>query len=287
MNILKILSHFSQIIPLFFFLVLVKPFPFSIKVKIGSLFFKILIISIPKLKKRIKDNISIAFPNMNKKKQKEFIRNFSLNAGKTFTELLHNEEYQKKISLFNYNKNDLLPIFQAKKEGKPIIIVSGHFGPWESIRAVLKINNLETAAIYKKNSNIFYEKIHLNCIKKGGEPIFPVGLDGTRKMLKYLKNGGIVAVMIDQAVGNGVKFPFFGKPAKTSTSIAKIAINLNALIIPAFALRKKNDSVDIIFQPPIKISNVDDMTIELNYRLEMVIRESPVHWYWIHKRWKD
>jgi len=287
MNILKTLYHFCQIIPLFFFLILVKPFPFSVKVKIGSLFFKFLILNIPKLKKRIKNNISIVYPNMNKKKQKEFISNFSLNAGKTFTELLHNEEYQKKISLFNYNKNDLLPILQAKKNGKPIIIVSAHFGPWESIRAVLKINNLETAAIYKKNSNTFYESIHQNCIKKGGEPIFPIGLEGTRKMLKHLKNGGIVAIMIDQAVSDGVKFPFFGKPAKTTTSIAKIAINLNALVVPAFAFRKENDYVDIIFQNPIKISNIKDITLELNKRLEDIIMKSPVHWYWIHRRWKD
>ncbi len=287
MNILKNLSYFYQIIPLFFFLFLVKPFPFSIKVKIGSIFFKALIISIPKLKKRIKNNLLIAFPNMNKKKQKEFISNFSLNFGKTFTELLHNEEYQKKISLFNYDKSDLLPIYEAKKNGTPIIIVSGHFGPWESIRAVLKINNLETAAIYKKNSNIFYEKIHLNSIKKGGEPIFSIGLNGTRKMLKYLKNGGMVAVMIDQAVSDGVKFPFFGKEAKTTTSIAKIAINLNALIVPAFAFRKENNTVDVIFQSPVTVSNVEDITTELNKRLEDVIKKSPANWYWLHRRWKD
>ena len=287
MKQIKTINYFFQVLPLYLYIFFTKFLPFNKRVIIGGYLLKYFILNNNNLKKRIIRNLEIAFPNFNEEEKINFINEFSFNAGKTFTEFFYNKEYQKMTSKFKFNNEGLIPILNAKKNNKPIFIVSGHYGPWESIRAILKEKNLETGAVYKKNNNTFYEKFHLNAIKRGGEPIFPIGLDGTRKMLKYLKKGGIVAIMIDQAVSDGEKFPFFDRPAKTSTSIAKIAIKLNALIVPAFALRKKDNSVEITFERPITISNVNQITLELNKLLEKVIKKDPVHWYWLHRRWKD
>ena len=283
----KTINHFIQVLPLYFFVFLTKFLPFDKRVLIGGYFLKYIITSNNKLKTRIKNNLEIAFPNLNSKEKIDFINNFSFHAGKTFTEHFYNKDYQKMTSRFNFNSDGLNPIFDAKENNKPVFIVSGHFGPWESIRAILKENNLETGAVYKKNNNIFYEKFHLNAIKKGGQPIFSVGLDGTRQMIKYLKKGGIVAIMIDQAIGGGEKFIFFNKPAKTSTSIAKIAMKLDALIVPAFAYRKKDNSVEITFEKPINKESISQITSDLNNILEDKIRIDPVQWYWLHRRWKE
>ena len=66
------------------------------------------------------------------------------------------------------------------------------------------------AALYQRNRNVFYERLHLKAIKEGGEPIFEVGRSGTRKMITLIKSGGVVALMIDQAVKGGNTLNFLG-----------------------------------------------------------------------------
>ena len=167
------------------------------------------------------------------------------------------------------------------------MIISGHLGPWEAVRAVLKMNNLTSGAIYKKNRNQFYETLHLNAIKSGGQPVFATGLSGTKKMIKYLKSGGIVAVMLDQAASDGEFFNFLGVPAKTTTSIAKIALSVNALVVPAYAIRDiSSQDINVFFENPIKSQNYQEMTAKLTQSIEKRVLANPTQWYWLHRRWK-
>ena len=96
------------------------------------------------------------------------------------------------------------------------------------MRAVLNKYGLTSGAIYQRNRNVFYERLHLRAIREGGEPILEVGTSGTRKMISLIKSGGVIALMIDQAVKEGEYFQFLGRPAKTSTAIAEISLKYNA-----------------------------------------------------------
>ena len=77
-----------------------------------------------------------------------------------------------------------------------------------------------------------------------------------------------------------------GLPAKTSFAIASIAIKYNALIIPAYALRKNEQLVEIQIEPSVTLSNPTKIMGELNLSLESIITKYPSQWYWIHNRWK-
>ena len=106
-------------------------------------------------------------------------------------------------------------------------------------------------------------------------------------MVKYLRRGGIVAIMLDQAVEDGEYFDFFGVPAKTATSAAKIAIKLNALVVPSYAIRsKKTDKIKIYFEDPIPNSNYRNMTAMITKSIETRVSNNPEQWYWLHRRWK-
>ena len=106
-------------------------------------------------------------------------------------------------------------------------------------------------------------------------------------MVKYLKKGGIVAVMLDQATSDGEFFDFLGVPAKTATSIAKIALKLNALVVPSYAVRsRKNHSISIYFEEPIGHTTYQEMTSKLTQSIENRVVTDPEQWYWLHKRWK-
>lgn len=199
---------------------------------------------------------------------------------------MFNKEFQRRSHRIKYNKKELMPLIAAKKINQPIIIISGHIGSWEAVRAVLKNYDLTSAALYQRNRNVFYERLHLKAIKEGGEPIFEVGRSGTRKMIALIKSGGVVALMIDQAVKGGQYFKFLGVPAKTSISIAEISMKYDALLIPAYGIRTDNSDIKVTFDKPIELKSVSHITKEMNLSLEKRIIEAPTQWYWPHRRWK-
>jgi KDO2-lipid IV(A) lauroyltransferase len=228
----------------------------------------------------------LIYPNWSHQKRKEFIKENSKMIGKSFIELMFNKEFQRRSHRIKYNKKELMPLIAAKKINQPIIIISGHIGSWEAVRAVLKNYDLTSAALYQRNRNVFYERLHLKAIKEGGEPIFEVGRSGTRKMITLIKSGGVVALMIDQAVKGGQYFKFLEVPAKTSTSIAEISMKYNALLIPAYGIRTHDSDIKVTFDKPIELKSVSYITKEMNLSLEKRIIEAPTQWYWPHRRWK-
>ncbi len=283
----KLIYDGIEIFPLLVFITLTKLLSLKKRTAVGGWIISWLIRVNSNLRSRVIKNLELVMPSKTTSEKKSFLRELGWYLGVTFTELIFNAEFQKTKDNFSYSKNDLKPLFEAQKQGRPVIIVSAHLGPWEAIRAVLKTHNLTTGAIYKKNKNRFYENLHLKAIKYGGEPIFSTGLSGTRNMVKYLKNGGAVAVMLDQAASDGEFFNFLGLPAKTATSIAKIALKLDALVVPAYAIRSTNNQkIKIYFEEAILHTNYQEMTAQLNKSIERRILCHPEQWYWVHKRWK-
>ena len=280
------LISFLEYCPFWIFIRIMKLFKFRSRISISSKIISFVLRNTPKYKKRVFNNLSLIYPKMSDFEKNKFLQNFSNNLGLTFSEFLFNEEYHKYQNVKLKDDSQITEIIEAVKINRPVLIVSGHIGPWEAVRALFKRNGIETAAVYRKSKNIFYQPYHHNSIEAGGKPIFQVGRSGTTAMIKYLKQGGVVCMMIDQAVSEGKYIDFMGFPAKTSLAIASIAIKYNALIIPAYALRKNENLVEIQIEPSVTLSNPSKIMEKLNLSLENIIIQYPSHWYWIHNRWK-
>lgn len=276
-----------EMFPLVVFIALTKFFSLKLRVALGGLIVSWGIRTSQKLNKRVIENLNLTMPHKSRFEKHLFVKEFSKLIGKTFIELIFNSEFQQASKCFNYKKKELKPLIGAHQQGRPIIIVSAHLGQWEAVRAVLKMHGLAAGAIYKKNKNQFYEALHLKAIKAGGEPIFATGLSGTKKMVRFLKEGGIIAIMLDQAASDGEFFDFLGVPAKTSTSVAKIALKLNALVVPAYGIRQPTgEFIDVSFETPVEHTNYQDMTSKLTNSIQSRVLSNPSQWYWLHRRWK-
>ena len=280
------LRQFLEILPFYSLITILRIFPFEKRVYWGGQVCKILLPRVKKFNERVDTNLKFVCPKMSRHERKEFIKENSKMIGKSFIELMFNREFQRYINKINYKKIELAPLIEAKSTGQPVIIISGHIGSWEAVRAVLKTNGLTSGAIYQRNRNVFYERLHLRAIKEGGEPILEVGTSGTKKMIALIRSGGIIALMIDQAVKEGDYFQFLGKPAKTSTSIAEISLKYNALLIPAYGIRRSDDKIDVTFDKPIRLTTVKAITKKMNASLEKRLKSNPTQWYWPHRRWK-
>ncbi len=262
-------------------------FPMRFRGALIARFAGFILPKIPNLRRRLMQNLDLIYPGIPRSKKLTIATEVVSNSARSLSELLMNKEFRTRQDLFEASGPGLSVLQRAKEEGKGAIIVSAHFGQWEAIRHVLKEQDMETGAVYRENTNPFYEKLFLKNIRMGGEPIVARGMAGNKAMLKHLRNGGFFALLVDQKVHQDEVLPFLGKPAMTTTSPAHMALKFGIPLVPAFATRNKNgQTIDIEFQEPIENGDPLDMTMEINHRLEEKIRENPGQWYWLHKRWE-
>ena len=280
------LRQLLEIIPFYFLIIALKFFPFEKRIYWGGQLCELILPRVRKFYERVDANLRFVYPNMSDHERKEFIKENSKMIGKSFIELMFNREFHKRSHKIKYKKIQLAPLIEAKNIGRPIIVISGHIGSWEAVRAILRRHGLTSGAIYQRNRNIFYEQLHLSAIKEGGQPIVEVGTSGTRKMISLIRSGGVMALMIDQAVKEGKYFQFLGRPAKTSTSIAEIALKYHALLIPAYGIRRDDDSIEVSFEKPLELKTPFYITQKMNISLEKRVKANPTQWYWPHRRWK-
>jgi hypothetical protein len=115
------------------------------------------------------------------------------------------------------------------------------------------------------------------------------------QMLKTLREGRVVAVMLDQNVqpGDGIFVRFFGRPACTTTVAAALAIKTGAPVVPAHCVRRADGRYRMVYGPPVEWTgtgrrdeDIKALTQQLTTVIEGWVRETPEQWLWLHRRWK-
>ncbi len=210
------------------------------------------------------------------------------NMGKTLFEIYHCAEFQKHPNNFDVSGPGIEALVEARAQGKGAIIVSGHFGQWEAIRAVLKSRGMETGAVYRRQNNRHYERRLHAGIQAGGQPIFQTGRQGTKDLVRHLSRGGFVAILLDEKTADGQPMPFLGHDALTSLSAARLALKYGVPMVPAYGTRGDSDGeFKVEFEDPIAHSDAHAMTTAFNESLSARILAKPDQWYWMLGRWKS
>ena len=115
------------------------------------------------------------------------------------------------------------------------------------------------------------------------------------RVMRTLREGGIVAVLIDQNVQeqDGVFVPFFGRPACTTTAAAALALKTGAAIVPVRCPLGPDGRYRMVYGPTVawtgtgrRDEDVVALTAHLTSIIEGWVREAPEQWLWIHRRWK-
>jgi KDO2-lipid IV(A) lauroyltransferase len=243
-----------------------------------------------KSKKQIIKNLEKA--NIQKKQNlKKIASNVLGNYGRIFAEYVHLEDFRNdKLKKF-ISIEGLEHLYYLKKSQKKAIFISGHFNNFELMAMQIEKVGIELAAIYRPLNNVFLNKtmekirtenICKNQIKKGRA--------GSREIIKNVKNGKSIAIMIDQRVREGEKVNLFNHLATTTTIPAQLIKKYNCELVPVYIERTKNNYFKMFVSKPIKINNkktIIEITKFLNDLLERMILRNVDQWIWTHNRWKD
>ena len=238
--------------------------------------------------KKAYNNIKNVMPEKSENEIKKIIKDMWENLGKVVGEYPHlsklDPEKNNKIQV--YGKKNLLLI---KKTKTPAIFFSGHLANWEILPNVAIKNGVPVLSIFRRPNNPFINFL----IKyiRSNLPMAPKGKEGAKQLIYSLKKGTSIGLVIDQKMNDGIKVPFFNKPAMTSDALAQLCLRIKSLVLPVEVERIKNTNFKITFHDPLKITKngksktpVQIMT-EVNLIMEKWIRKNPGQWLWLHRRW--
>jgi KDO2-lipid IV(A) lauroyltransferase len=255
---------------------------------------RILYALLPKLQKTAEVNLRIAFPDWSGAQRKTVIRGMIRNLGWMAAEFARlpklTKENIEKVVILDGHENFL----EGHRRGKGVLYLTGHVGAWElsSFSHALYGYPLHYMARRIDNKRIDALVNGYRCLS-GDRPIFKN--ESARVMLKVLKEAGTVGILADQNTmpEEAVFVDFFGKPASTTTGIARVALHTDAAVVPCYAVWDANlRKYRLRFERPVELIRTGDSerdvlenTQKFTKVIEEIIRKYPEQWVWIHGRW--
>lgn len=240
------------------------------------------------LRRRVRNNLELVYPDKVVEEREAILRAFASTVGNTFVNVLHTKDFLASMDRITIKPGSGLDaVLDAQKAGRPAILVSGHYGPWEATRVAMQSLGLQPAAFYRPLKNRFANKDLVRRYSDFGKPMFPKGPSGTRAVVKHLRQGGLLCLMHDQRVIDGAVLDFLGQPALTSTVAADLALKFDAVIVPVYPRwMDDNFHIEIDFEDPLDHTDALSMTRAMNDSLTARVHQDPRQWYWLHRRWR-
>ncbi len=179
----------------------------------------------------------------------------------------------------------------ARKKGA--ILVTGHIGSWEVLAAFVAMRGFPLYVVGARLYDPRLDRLLLKMRASGRYRNIPRG-GSTQKLLKILRRGNVLGILIDQDTRvAGAFVPFFGKLAYTPVGAAILSIKTGAALVPVYIHLDEKYRHTIHILPEFECELTGDtradatrMTAELTQILESFIRQHPTQWVWMHERWK-
>lgn len=282
----KTVAHHVRYLPLWSALTFVRWRSFDLRSRGLGTTFAAVMRWFPPARHRFDREARRVFPDMTRHDRARLGQGMGRHMGRTLFEIYHGAEFQTQTQKFQVFGPGLDVLLETQAAGKGAIIVSGHFGQWEAIRAVLRMHGLESGAVYRPNKNRHYERRLRAGIEASGKPIMATGNVGTRALVRHLRGGGIISILLDEKYAEGVPLPFLGHDALTSLSAAQLALKYDLPLIPAYGTRLDDENAfRVDFETPIPHTDSITMTRAFNDSLSARIMADPDQWYWMLRRW--
>jgi KDO2-lipid IV(A) lauroyltransferase len=261
--------------------------PYRVRVPLAGWCVAHLIAPVAGYKKRVRNNLARILPLMPAIQRKVLETQVPDNVGRTLIEIYSGAEFVAQVLDTPVIGEGFDAILQARERGQGVILVAGHFGNYDVVRAVLAARGHKIGGLYNPMRNPYFNAHYCKTIGAISQPMFARGRRGLAEMVRFLRSGGMVGMLIDQHMAGGKNLTFFGQVARTALSAAEMSLKYNLLLVPINAIRQPDGlSFLIVVDKPIQHGDPAIMTQSLNDSLEVLVRAHPEQWFWIHRRWR-
>ena len=258
--------------------------------RLGALVYRVM----PETRALTVRHLGMAFKEKSEKEIKVLARQVFVMLGKNGGEILRStrinslEQLNTILTTHGYENFE-----KANAKGKGVIFLTCHLGAFD-----LQVTNMAMRGL---NPNIIGTPLkdeRLNNLlwnyRNGHGAVAIARGKETFRMIKVLKSGGSVALLIDQDTKvKNVFVDFFGMPAATPVGATMMAMKTGAAVVPTYIHLGEDRMQHMHILPEIEMRISDDEeadqlynTQQLTSFIEETIRKYPSQWVWMHERWK-
>jgi KDO2-lipid IV(A) lauroyltransferase len=262
-------------------------FPYEKRVRLGGFLMQRLLSRPMGYRKRIINNLAFIYPDMPRSDALTLTAKIENSVGRSIVELASPKGLMAKAASAPLTGEGVNELIAHTNSNKPVILVSGHFGNYDAVRYALLHRGLKVGGLYRKMRQERFNNLYVSRISAVGGALFPRSRNGMAKMVRFLKEGNVLALLIDQHIRAGLPLDFMGKQAYTALSAAEMALKYDAVVFPVYGVRQPDGlSFEIKIEAPIAHSDAKKMTQDLNHSLSKMVTQHKEQWFWVHKRWK-
>ncbi|NWE52425.1 lysophospholipid acyltransferase family protein [Brevundimonas sp. P7753] len=235
-------------------------------------------------------NLRIAFPDIDAAERDRLAIDQWEQTGRTFAEMAVMDRLTPssgRIDLVGFER-----LHAIRDSGRPVVFASGHLANFEIMASAILAAGVPCQVTYRAANNPYVEvQIRQSRARYGIKLFAPKG-DGTRELMAGMKRGESVALLVDQKYDQGPEVEFFGQPVNASPGAARLALKFGTVIQPLSVVRLPGVRFRVTAHEPITVPDTGDKAADVlagvqavNRFVEDRVREHPVDWFWVHKRW--
>lgn len=195
--------------------------------------------------------------------------------------------YERRLRQVEFENLDTLE--SATKLGHGVVLLMAHMGPWEAVPSVILdlIHNLGTqlGAIYRPLNNKHIEDWYRCERESQGVKLFN-RKEGLSQVFRFVRSGGVLAVLADQRVKTGEASKLFGESALTTPLVGLLAKRAHAPVVSLTLGFDSSCKVKIGFRLVCfkeAKSRVDYAKLT-NQELERMLSTDVTNGFWLHRR---
>ena len=242
------------------------------------------------------DNLRQAFPELDERQRDERVRAVYRHFCGLFLDIV---QLPRAMNVRTWRRHLQLvggrAVVDGLLSGRPLLLVTAHFGNWEMGGYALGLLGFRTFAIARKLDNPHLDDFFRRRFRERTRQQILDKNDDYERIQEVLAGGGALGTLADQDAGaKGLFVEFFGRPASTHKAVALLALEYGATLV-VIATPKVSEplgyyceAVDAFHTAEYagRPDAVRAMTERFTRGLEGAIRRHPEQYFWLHRRWK-
>jgi KDO2-lipid IV(A) lauroyltransferase len=235
----------------------------------------------------VRGNFAVAFPELGDGALEHLARDCWRQGGRILAEYPHLDRFSREAARLAIDTSGANPV-----DLQPCVIACAHLSSWEVVGSALTRLGIPNATLYSPPTNPYLDRMLLSSRAVLNCELVPRD-NSARALLRALRGGRSVGVVVDRRVDDGEDIDFFGHAKASSMLPAKLALKQGCALVPARVRRREDAHYEVSFHAPItprdpaadEREQARDMMQQLHDRFAAWIREEPADWLCTKRLW--
>jgi KDO2-lipid IV(A) lauroyltransferase len=241
--------------------------------------------------------LAAAFPALGTRETRRILRGMLDNIGRTFAEYGHVSELMRFSPAMPLAGQVIMDECTAEtmrslvRDKRGAIMFAAHLGNWEIPAMAARAAGTEIALLYKRQPSATFTAEMQRKRSKFAARLIEASPAAPRQILRALRDGLLVGMLVDQYYAEGVEVDFFGRVCRVNPLPARLAGIGKWPIYGARVTRLPDQRYRIEVVGPLQLPrNSSSGKIEIGATMQAIIgmietwiRQQPEQWMWIHR----